>query len=108
VSTNALDARATATPDFYSSLEYLVAPIPATIAEQSDSGVHAAEPGSDPGNDVNNSLQKLTNLVYLLTEQCRADEQSRTTLTLMQAELAHLSVLVRRNETMRTVERRPE
>lgn len=111
VSTNALDSRATTIPDFYSSLEYLVAPIPVplnnnpTVDEQQRA---PGEPVTTPANELNNSLQKLTNLVYLLTERCSGDDQSRTALTLMQAELAHLSVLVRKHSAGPLPERRTE
>lgn len=117
MSTNALGARATSAPDFYSSLEYLVAPIPVPLnPEQTAANYQPVNdannggPGSvgTGGNEVNNSLQKLTNLVYLLTERCSGDDQSRTTLTLMQAELAHLSVLVRKHVPGTGSERRTE
>lgn len=117
MSTNALDARATSVPDFYSSLEYLVAPIPVPRNPEQSTGnyqsVNDANNGGSgsvgtAGNEVNNSLQKLTNLVYLLTERCSGDDQSRTTLTLMQAELAHLSVLVRKQVSTSVPERRSE
>ncbi len=97
VSTNALDSRVTTIPEFYSSLEYLVAPIPLNTNPTADEEQRTpGEAGTTPANELNNSLQKLTNLVYLLTERCKGDDQARTALTLMQAELAHLSVLVRK------------
>jgi hypothetical protein len=78
------------------------------MPEERQEGPGAEQGSSNPRNQVNDSLQKLTNLAYLLAEQCRIDEQSRTILTLLQAELAHLSVLVRKDGNARTVERRPE
>lgn len=109
MSTNALDARATTIPDLYSSLEYLVAPIPAQLKQ--DDVEERRVPGekmTSPGNELNNSLQKLTNLVYLLTERCSVDDQSRTALTLMQAEVAHLTVLVRKQVAVGASDKRTE
>lgn len=63
---------------------------------------------SSPGNEVNNSLQKLTNLVYLLAERCSSDDQSRTAITLMQAEIAHLAVLFRKQAVAAAPERAQE
>lgn len=109
MSTQAVETRATTIPDVYSSLEYLVAPIPmrrkTDKAAEGHEGPDAEQGSSIPRNQVNDSLQKLTNLAYILAEECRIDEQSRTVLTLLQAELAHLSVLVRKDGDARTVER---
>lgn len=78
--------------DPYTSLEYLVTPV-STLTD-----VGARADGQSAREKVANSLQALTNLVYLLVRDSMDEQEKRTTLTLMQAELAHLTVLIRGRE----------
>lgn len=80
--------------DSLSSLEYLVSPL-----QQAPTSVHKSglnRPEMRTKSDFNNSLQKLTNLVYLLARETTAEEDKHTALVLLQSEVAHLSVLARR------------
>lgn len=74
-----------------SSLEYLVSPL-----QEKPAPIGKSEREVRTKSDFNNSLQKLTNLVYLLMRETTAEEDKRTALVLMQAEVAHLAVLARR------------
>ena len=76
----------------YTTLEYLVAPVPGP-----EPTVQHATGVADSGqrSDIMQSMQALTNLVYLLSRDSGGDEQRRTTLTLLQAEVARLNVLLR-------------
>ncbi|HYH00463.1 MAG TPA: hypothetical protein VD837_15120 [Terriglobales bacterium] len=77
-----------------SSLEYLVSPLQSPSVRSTPDSSNRNE--DRLRSDLNNSLQKLTNLVYLLSREAMDEEEKRTMLTLIQSEVAHLSVLSRR------------
>lgn len=84
-----------------SSLEYLVSPL--------QTGQPLRQTPEDFGSadarlrsEFNNSLQKLTNLVYLLARDTTGEDDKRTVLVLLQSEVAHLSVLARKAGMIRT------
>lgn len=79
--------------DPFSSLEYLVSPVQPAPAHRRP---EFDEAQALMRSEFNNSLQKLTNLVYLLARDTTDERDKRTTLVLLQSEVAHLAVLARR------------
>ncbi len=75
-----------------SSLEYLVSPLHNASTDQE---AELNDPANRVKGEFNNSLQKLTNLVYLLSRETTDEREKRTALILVQSEVAHLAVLAR-------------
>lgn len=92
MSTKVFDA-CSAELEAFSSLEYLVSPL--QKVRPGTQGLPFEDAKTRVRSDFNNSLQKLTNLVYLLARESTDEQDKKTALVLVQSEVAHLAVLAR-------------